>query len=67
MKILLNGKIKEIDEDLTILDLLNYENIEETMCVEVFLNKNQVKFEDYSKIKLNENDEVEYIFLFSSG
>ena len=67
MKLTVNGKIKEYPENITILKLLEKEDITETICVEVFLNGTQVEFENYTEVKLKENDKLEYIYLFASG
>ena len=67
MKIFINGKLKEISSETTILKLLEEEDIEDTISIEVILNGKQIKQEDYPKIKLRENDKIEYIFLFASG
>ncbi len=67
MKLTVNGKIKEYPEDITILKLLEEEDITEAICVEVFLNGTQVEFENYTEVKLKENDKLEYIYLFASG
>lgn len=67
MKLTVNGKIKEYPENITILKLLEKEDITEAICVEVFLNGTQVEFENYTEVKLKENDKLEYIYLFASG
>ncbi len=67
MKIKINKKEVEIPENSTISDILLKDDIDEPVCVEVFLNKKRIHYEHYSETVLNENDEIEYIYLFASG
>ncbi len=67
MKLKINGKIKEYPKDVTIFDILKDEDILEPVAVELFLNGKKVEFENYEKIKLNDGDELEFIYLFASG
>jgi thiamine biosynthesis protein ThiS len=67
MKIMLNKKSIDIPENISIMELLQLEDIVEPVTVEVFINKKQIPFEQYERVKIKENDEVEYLYLFASG
>lgn len=67
MKIKLNGKLVEVPDNSTISDILEIEEIIEPIAVEVFVNGEKIDYEKYDSYKLNENDEVEYLYLFASG
>lgn len=67
MKIKLNGKLVEIRDNATISDILEVEEIIEPIAVEVFVNEKKINYKEYDSYKLNENDEVEYLYLFASG
>ncbi len=67
MKIKLNGKLVEIRDNATISDILEVEEIIEPIAVEVFVNGKKIDYKEYDSYRLNENDEVEYLYLFASG
>ena len=67
MKLTINGKIKEFNEKVTILELLESENIVEPVAVEVIVNKTKISHKDFDKFILKDGDKIEYIYLFASG
>ncbi len=66
MKIKLNGRDSEIQEGITIAELLNTLNIEPAR-VAVEVNLNIVKKCDYEKHALNDGDAVEIVNFVGGG
>ncbi len=67
MKIILNGKVKEVCENLSVNELLEQEEIIEPITVEVYINKKQIHHKEYDIYEIKSGDEVEYLYLFAGG
>jgi len=66
MKIIINGKEKEIKENSTIKELLNsLEIFDKTMAVAV--NMKIVKKDNWNNYKLKENDKIEALNFVGGG
>jgi len=66
MKIIINGKEKEIKENSTIKELLNsLEILDKTMAVAV--NMKIVKKDNWNNYKLKENDKIEALNFVGGG
>lgn len=66
MKIIINGKEENLDGEFTISKLLKEKNIRYEV-VEVELNGNIIKKDDYDKIFLKDKDVLEFIFYMGGG
>lgn len=66
MEILINGKKENLDNKITILDILKMKNIRKEI-VEVELNGDIIKKESYDKTFLKEKDVLEFIFYMGGG
>lgn len=67
MNIKVNGEVKSFDEVLTISQLLVVENVEMPDMVSVQLNGEILLREQFDEIKLNDNDEVEFLYFMGGG
>ena len=66
MNITVNGKSEEIEEKSTILSLFDQKRINRSHVV-VELNRKVIKRDEFSRIKLNENDSIEILQLVGGG
>ena len=66
MKVVINGKEKQIDEKLTILNLLNEFNLKPKVTV-VEINKEIINRSNFSQIKIKKNDRIELIRFMGGG
>lgn len=66
MQIILNGQIKEIKEESTMLDLLNELNIKQEAIV-AEINLDIPEKDQYARIILQENDKIELIRFLGGG
>lgn len=66
LKVIINGKEENLHSEITILTLLQQRNIRKEV-VEVELNGNIVKKENYDKITLKDKDVLEFIFYMGGG
>lgn len=68
MKLKINGKEEIINsEELTIVDLLKIKEVKMPDMVSVQLNEEIINREDYSKIKLKDNDEIDFLYFMGGG
>ncbi len=67
MKITLNGKPTEIENNLNILSLLTLQNVKSPEMVTVELNEEILNKSDFETITLKENDRVELLFFMGGG
>lgn len=68
MKLLINGKEKQIDKDtLTISELLQVENVEMPEMVSVELNEEIIERSNYPTTVLKEGDAVEFLYFMGGG
>ena len=67
MKITVAGEVKEVRDGLTVAELIEQENVETPEYVTVSVNDDFVKSEDFSALKLNEGDVVEFLYFMGGG
>lgn len=68
MKIKVNNKIQEIDEnDLNISDILTKNKVEVPEMVSVQLNGEFIKKESFETTFVKENDEVDFLYFMGGG
>ncbi|MBQ7448078.1 MAG: sulfur carrier protein ThiS [Eubacterium sp.] len=61
------GKTKEYEKALTIKELIELENIENPMYVTVSVNDAFIRSEDFDTTKLENGDEVEFLYFMGGG
>lgn len=66
MKIILNGKEREVKDDITIAQLISDLNVN-IKNVAVELNLNILNKSEYAAIKLKQNDRVEIVLPIGGG
>ena len=67
MKITVAGEAKEVQDGLTVAELITQENVETPEYVTVSVNDEFIKSEDFSTHKLNEGDVVEFLYFMGGG
>jgi thiamine biosynthesis protein ThiS len=66
MKIFLNGKSEEIENEMSLLELLKRKNIRpEVVTVEV--NEKMIDRKDYQTTIIKEGDKIELVFFMGGG
>jgi len=66
MKVKVNGKVEEIEENMSVLDLLKSKNVEPRM-VAVEVNSRMIEREEYATTVLKEGDEIEFLYFMGGG
>jgi sulfur carrier protein len=66
-QIKVNGKEQSIDESLSLSELLLINKVAEPSMVSIQVNGSFVVREDYDTTKLNENDEVDFLYFMGGG
>jgi sulfur carrier protein len=67
MEIKLNGKLENIRNNLTVVDLLQEKEIKNIEMVTVQLNGAFVKKENLHSITITENDEIDFLYFMGGG
>ena len=68
MKVSVNGNKKEYSEnEVSIIDLLKFEDVESPDMVSVQLNGSIVKRESFGTTSIQEDDEVEFLYFMGGG
>lgn len=68
MKLIINGKERIIEKsEITISDILKIKNVLMPDMVSVELNGEIINREGYSKIRLSENDRIEFLYFMGGG
>ena len=66
MKVIINGENRDIDENITVLNLLKELGIEEkTMAAAI--NMEVVKKENWENTKISEGDKIEFLHIVGGG
>lgn len=68
MKIKVNGKDQSIPKnEVSVLELLNSNNVESVEMISVQLNGSFIEKNDFEKITLKENDELDFLYFMGGG
>lgn len=67
MKITVAGNKKEYEDGITVAELIVKENVENPEYVTVTVNDDFVERDDFETTKLNEGDEVEFLYFMGGG
>lgn len=67
MKIKINDKEKEMQENVSIIELLKLENVKMPEMVSVELNGTILKRDEFEKTAVKENDEVNFLYFMGGG
>lgn len=67
MKLVINGKDADINESLTVIQLLTRENVRMPEMVSVELNGEILKRSDFEKTALEEGDTLEFLYFMGGG
>ena len=68
MNIKVNGKNQSIQNNaVTVLELLKSNNVESVEMISVQLNGNFIDKNDFIKIYLKENDELDFLYFMGGG
>lgn len=67
MKITVSGKKKEHSEGLTVKQLIEAEDVENSLYVMVTLNDEFVNSEDFDKTVINDGDNIEFLYFMGGG
>lgn len=67
MKLTINGETKEIQDGVTLTELLKIENVEMPEMVSVQLNDEFVTQGEYTTTVLKENDDINFLYFMGGG
>jgi len=67
MELMVNGKMFEANQNISVIELLSVKNVESPDMVSVELNGAILGRDKFEQTKLNENDEVEFLYFMGGG
>lgn len=67
VQVTISGDKKQIAEGISVLKLLEQENVEMPEYVSVSINEEFVKREDFDKRIVEDGDEVEFLYFMGGG
>lgn len=67
MKITVNGKVKEIQDGINALELLNIQEVKMPDMVTVEINGEIIYRENLEETVIKENDEIEFLYFMGGG
>ena len=67
MKVMVNGEPKDIPDQLTIRELLDYLKVKMPDMVSVQLNGTILLRKDFTAVRLREGDTVEFLYFMGGG
>lgn len=68
MKITINGNVEQYSEpDLSVYDLLQKNEVKSVDTVSVQLNGQFIKKDEFSTIKVKENDTIDFLYFMGGG
>lgn len=67
MKIMINGEAREIESQVSIIELLKIADVKMPEMVSVEVNGEIIDRDDFENILLKENDEVEFLYFMGGG
>lgn len=66
MKVFINGEAKEIENDLSLTDLLNHFSLPDKR-IAIELNKEVVRKKDWNTIEIKDSDKIEIVHFVGGG
>jgi sulfur carrier protein len=67
MELMVNGKMLETTPDISVVELLNQKNVESPDMVSVEINGAILSREKFNLTKLQEKDQVEFLYFMGGG
>ncbi len=67
MELMVNGKMLETTPDISVIELLNQKNVESPDMVSVEINGTILSREKFNLTKLQEKDQVEFLYFMGGG
>ena len=67
MELMVNGKMFEANQNISVIELLGAKNVESPDMVSVELNGAILGRDKFELTKLSENDEVEFLYFMGGG
>ncbi len=67
MKVTINDKEKEMQENVSIIELLKLENVKMPDMVSVELNGVILKRDEFEKTGVKENDKINFLYFMGGG
>ena len=67
MKVKINGKEKEIQDNIPVLELLKLEEVKMPDMVSVELNGKILKRDKFDNTMVKENDEINFLYFMGGG
>ena len=67
VKVTVAGKVKEYDEELTIQQLIEKENVENPLYVTVTINDEFMQRDDFEVRKIKDGDVIEFLYFMGGG
>ena len=61
------GNKKEYEEGLTVAQLIEKEDVENTLYISVTINDEFVEREDFDKTVIQDGDEIEFLYFMGGG
>jgi len=66
-KIVVNGKVQEIDDPFLLTNLLKANNVQQPEMVSIQVNGEFVNRQDFDTTRINDGDEVEFLYFMGGG
>lgn len=67
MELMVNGKVLKTTPDISVIELLNQKNVESPDMVSVEINGTILSREKFNITKLQEKDQVEFLYFMGGG
>lgn len=67
MKITVGGEKKEVNDGITVAELIELEKVETPEYVTVSVNEEFIDQADFDSCKLSDGDEVEFLYFMGGG
>ncbi len=67
MELMVNGKVFEANQSISVIELLSAKNVESPDMVSVELNGAILGRDKFEQTKLSEDDEVEFLYFMGGG
>lgn len=67
MKLTINGEVKEIQDGISLLELLKIENVEMPEMVSIQLNDEFLRQDEHQATTLKDGDEINFLYFMGGG